>query len=331
MSALDIPLSESLETAIRHGVAVQAMTLAGFTILLYDHILTLSQEVDTIWRSPSLGLVSIIFLLNRYIVPLMLIVDIYEFFGVADDSEMFCKVWTCLQSFLTVASFMSIHVIVALRIYALYNGRRWIGRLLWTSGTIYLLSSASIITIAQVQLIPDLKPIHHACVGAIPSYLWAAWLPSVIFESLFFGLTLYAMFDSDRRHSLNTLSLILYRDGMLYFIVVAFCSLFSLLVWAIADPTLLGLARYFALAVVNLAGSRMVLNLKSYAASKDPSTVNWGSLGPSLHTSVPAHSSARQEVEGDGHSSGSTDPPFDLELYSIERESQQLGTRLMHR
>ncbi|KAI0075594.1 hypothetical protein K474DRAFT_1708864 [Panus rudis PR-1116 ss-1] len=330
MSFPDIPFSEPMETAIRHGAAVQAMTLVGLTVLLYDHILTLDLEarlliicfINHIWRT-SPCVVSTIFLFNRYIVPAMLIVDVYEFFGVGVDSAVFCRVWTAVQAYLTIASFMSIHTIVALRVNALHNGEKWISRFLLFAGVAYFCSSTAIITVAQVQLIPDLQPVHHACVGAIPSYLWTAWLPSVIFETILFCLTVYAMFGRNRRHSFNTLTLILYRDGMFYFVIVAFCSLFSLLVWAVADSTLLGLARYFALAIVNVAGSRMVLNLKSYAASKNqPLSSFWDIPYPSYSAPAALRTGNRDEEEQSHIST------IDLELYSIEREFQHIGTRI---
>ncbi|THH23059.1 hypothetical protein EUX98_g8118 [Antrodiella citrinella] len=322
MSALDIPLIMSPETVASHGAMVQIMTLIGFVALVYDHILTFADEVNYIWEARA-GLVSTLFLLNRYIVPLVLVVDLYEMFGLANDSGKFCKVWTALQSFLTVASFLSIHSIVAMRVHALYSGTRWIKVFLWTVGTLYAASSITIIIVAGVRVIPHIEPPHHGCVGAIPSYLWTAWLPSIIFETILFGLTVNAMLIQDRRRSFNTLTLILYRDGIFFFVAVAFCSLFSLLVWALADPTLLGLARYFALAMVNVAASRLVLNLKAYAGHKrNPSTV-W-------HVTAPAPPVDRApQAPSPGFEFVSTNTSaFDLEMYDIERSCQQLGTRL---
>lgn len=51
---------------------------------------------------------------------------------------------------------------------------------------------------------------------------------SVFFESVLFGLTVNAMIIQDRRRSFNTLTLILYRDGMFYFIAVTSKCLFRI-------------------------------------------------------------------------------------------------------
>ncbi|TFY62305.1 hypothetical protein EVJ58_g3947 [Rhodofomes roseus] len=214
--------------------------------------------------------------------------------GLTSDRSaiMLCKVWTTVQSYVTIASFMSIHAIVAWRLYALHGGQAWIRRLLWIAAVLYVSSSTVVITVALVPIVADLKPFHHECVSSIPSYLWVAWLPSVFFETLLFGLTVVAMLRQEKRRSFSTLSLLLYRDGMLYFVAVTVCSLFSLLVWALAPPSLIGLARYFALAMVNIAGSRLVLNLKGFKASR--SSID--SLSFSIVSSEAALTPAAREV-----------------------------------
>lgn len=325
MSAFDIPVP--LVTAAEHGAAVKAMTLVGLTALVYDHLLTLDQEINLIWRGRP-GFVSTIFLLNRYIVPCILIVDVYEQSGVTASSKLFCQIWTVLQGYLTLASFMSIHAIVAIRVFALHNGRPWVRRFLWTSGTVYFLSSAAVITLGSIAVVSTLQPYHGACVGTMPWYLWISWLPTVIFESILFILTLLALLSQEDCRSFSKLTRILYLDGMIYFMAVTVCSTFCLLVWAFAPITLNGLARYFALAIVNLVSSRMVLNLKQYAISRrvarsDHLLHTGPSFGPSTpRTPIPPARWPRPT------SSHSTDSSIDLELYAIEREYQQLGTRL---
>ncbi|OSD07961.1 hypothetical protein PYCCODRAFT_1497769 [Trametes coccinea BRFM310] len=334
-AAMEVPFSESLETLLVHGIAVRVMTLVGFTALLYDHIATFTDEVTFIWTARK-GVVSAIFLLNRYCIPVVLALDIYESFGNAAASILFCKIWTVVQSYLTILSYISIHAIVAWRLYAIFNGKAWIGRLLWIAGFLNFAIAAGITTASLIPTIANLQPYHHACVGNAPDYIWSIWLPSVFFETLLFGLTIKAMLYQGQQHSFTSLSLLLYRDGMLYFVAVTLCSLFSLMVWALAGPDLLGLARYFALAMVNIAGSRLVLNLKAFAASANPDEdLSWDepvsprSPANSHYRSVAIRFDDRVRHQYDEESlSGMQSGAFDLELYAIERDSQQLGTRL---
>ncbi|KAF7976137.1 hypothetical protein HWV62_7435 [Athelia sp. TMB] len=89
----------------------------------------------------------------------------------------------------------------------------------------------------------------------IPSWMWIAYLPSVLFEAMLFGLTLYVTIGrmGAREHA-NDLMMKLFRDGILYFIAVS-----------AAPPQYIALAHNLSLAMVNVAASRLVLNLKVYA------------------------------------------------------------------
>ncbi|KAI0777635.1 hypothetical protein BD413DRAFT_185228 [Trametes elegans] len=333
-AAMDVPFDEPLETLLVHSAAVHTMTLVGFTALLYDHLVTFTDEVSLIWRARK-GVVSIIFLLNRYCIPVVLALDVYELFGDGAASIVFCKAWTVVQSYVTIASYISIHAIVAWRLYAIFNGKTWVAWTLWTAGFLNFAISAGVTTASLIPTIADLRPYHHACVGSAPSYIWAVWLPSVFFETLLFGLTILAMIYQGQRRSLTSLSLLLYRDGMLYFVAVTFCSLFSLMTWALAGPDLLGLARYFALAMVNVAGSRLVLNLKAYAASCNPDDdLTWDDPASPHTPRTPTvgirfvDDRSRSLEDEDSMAHGGESGVFDLEMYAIEREYQQIGARL---
>ncbi|KAH9849414.1 hypothetical protein C2E23DRAFT_391240 [Lenzites betulinus] len=335
MSSLpDVPFAEPLETLLQHGSAVRVMTLVGFVALLYDHLITLTDEVNLIWKGKK-GVVSTVFLLNRYCIPVVLALDIYESFGNAAASIAFCKAWTVVQSYVTIMSYISIHAIVAWRLYAIFKGRAWVAWVLWIAGFLNFAISSGITTASLIPIIANLHPYHHACVGSAPNYIWAIWLPSVFFETLLFGLTITAMIYQGQNHSLTTLSLLLYRDGMLYFVAVTFCSLFSLMVWALAGPDLLGLARYFALAMVNIAGARLILNLKAYAASRNPDDdLTWDPPHWSAATSpIAPRFRFPSDVRGSPTSSEAEGcyprtEAFDLEMYAIEREDQNIGARL---
>lgn len=327
-SSIEVPFSESLETLLIHGEAVRIITLVGFVVLLYDYLLTLTDEVNLIWNAKK-GVVSTIFLLNRYCIPVVLALDIYESFGNAAASILFCKVWTIVQSYVTIFSYISIHAIVAWRLYAILRGKAWVAWTLWIAGFLNFAISAGITTASLIPTIANLRPFHHACVVSAPRYIWAIWLPSVFFETLLFGLTIVAMIYQGQRHSLTSLSLLLYRDGMLYFVAVTFCSLFSLMVWALAGPDLLGLARYFTLAMVNVAGARLVLNLKAYAASRSPDDdLTWDPPHWPQPNATTTPVGIRFASESDSIGSGQRTEAFDLEMYAIEREYQHIGTRI---
>jgi len=93
---------------------------------------------------------------------------------------------------------------------------------------------------------------------------------SVLLETYLFALTLFAAV-SRMRDGQYTSSLfkILCRDGIFYFIAVFICTVFTLIAWAVAPPAFIYPARYFSQALLVIAGSRLVMNLKGYAAEQD--------------------------------------------------------------
>ncbi|KAG1732499.1 hypothetical protein EDB19DRAFT_1262914 [Suillus lakei] len=77
--------------------------LAGNSILIYDHIVTLPEEIAFIWRRPK-ALSAILFLLNRYVALLSnmssLVVDFQPI--ISDEVLLFCYACTelaCSQIF----------------------------------------------------------------------------------------------------------------------------------------------------------------------------------------------------------------------------------------
>lgn len=79
--------------------------------------------------------------------------------------------------------------------------------------------------------------------------------------------------------------------------------------------------------MVNIVASRMILNLKAYAASKRPGRYSGASAAlPSL--AFVSYPSIHLNRYPRPRPSESAESEIDLELYAIEREYQQLGSRL---
>ncbi|KAG9007562.1 hypothetical protein FRB93_007598 [Tulasnella sp. JGI-2019a] len=77
-------LIDSLPVVASDLQASRYLSVAGFAILIHDHLITLLDEVELVWRSP-LSKVSVLFLINRYAVPVIMVVDLYEKGGFAHN------------------------------------------------------------------------------------------------------------------------------------------------------------------------------------------------------------------------------------------------------
>ncbi|KAH9987096.1 hypothetical protein BJV77DRAFT_802721 [Russula vinacea] len=76
-SAADINL---VATDYRNSVTTKYVGVAAFTVLVWDHILTFSDEVEYIWKGGK-GLNVYLFLVNRYLIPLSFIVNLWAYFS----------------------------------------------------------------------------------------------------------------------------------------------------------------------------------------------------------------------------------------------------------
>jgi len=105
------------------------------------------------------------------------------------------------------------------------------------------------------------------------------WVPSLFYELLLFLLTMTRAIAEAQRREYSPITSILYRDGILYFVAIAMCSLFCMFVWLVGTMEMEGLAKYFATAIVTVAGCRLVLSLKTnaralqMARSRAPTTI----------------------------------------------------------
>ncbi|CUA70844.1 hypothetical protein RSOLAG22IIIB_04326 [Rhizoctonia solani] len=252
-----------LEVGAEHVFISRCMGVAGFALLIYDHILTFPAEVDLVWKTDKRNAVTWLFFLNRYIVPIILAIDVYDKGGLASHlSTQFCQVWFVIEGYLNVLSFAG--SLVAMRVYAVWGRRKWVSILLWSGGTLYIVGTLSIISPGLFQILDQVapNPIFNVCFGTITTYFWTVWIPPIIFEVIIFTLTIIKAIEHRHKNVKTPVAYTLYRDGFLYFIVIMICSIFPLIVWVAGPPTLVAMPKYFTQALVNIMGFRLVLNLR---------------------------------------------------------------------
>ncbi|QRV78145.1 hypothetical protein RhiJN_06160 [Ceratobasidium sp. AG-Ba] len=92
-----------LPTIVIHVTASRHFSFAGFVILVYDHLLTFGDEVELIWSQPA-SVVSVIFVVNRYLAPVVLAIDIYDKGGLTRHvSRTFCRNWVMVEGYLNLS------------------------------------------------------------------------------------------------------------------------------------------------------------------------------------------------------------------------------------
>ncbi|KIO33649.1 hypothetical protein M407DRAFT_17611 [Tulasnella calospora MUT 4182] len=279
-------MAESLSTEELTHVVLEAMKglitsryvgVAGYTILIYDHILTFPIEVELVWRKPK-GHVTYAFLFNRYLVPLVIAIGIFQMSGLGRNlPPAFCHAWLYVEGACMMLCYGIAHYMAALRVRALHSARPWVDRTLWTAGTLYALVTVSITLAILVNVAKSFTwdPTFNACNGTPTSYMHGSWIPGLFFESVLFALIILKAVRDWRKDLSFPITRLLYRDGFLYFGVMAGCSVFNIIASSALKSTYILLAKYFCFSLVTVMSSRIVLNLRTlrHGPSADPTSL----------------------------------------------------------
>lgn len=264
-----LPYAGLVLQAVRAAHATRYAHLASSTIVIYDHLITLGDELDLIWTgSWSLG--KALFLINRYY---FLFAVLFNNYGLlwANITDNFCHRFFQWQGWTGWFACALAEVILQMRIYALYfaDGKK-ILILMVICFIITTSTSAAIMGIVLSQLhvasrIP-LTNLSFCNSPDIPDYFFTFWIPVLIFESLLCALALFRGFQTFKstgglftsgRHLVK----VLIRDSIMYFLIMFATYLTSLLVWVVGPIDLLEIPIGFTVALSCVLGNRVILNV----------------------------------------------------------------------
>ncbi|TFK47652.1 hypothetical protein OE88DRAFT_1665918 [Heliocybe sulcata] len=244
--------------------------LASSSIVVFDHLVTLDQEIELIWKArwtPGKAL----FFINRYYVLGSVIFNNYVVFSShLSDTVGLCVRWIQWQGCTGIISTMVVEIILQLRLYALYQLNR--GVLVFMCCAFIVSVSAGVTIMALVllrlsansQIIPGI--VFCIPVNA-PSFFYAFWIPTLAFESLLCGLALYKAFKDFRSRSTvfqsgRHIIKVLIRDSVVYYLVMFATYFANLVIFLTGNPGQLESGIGFGAAMSCVMGSRLSLNIR---------------------------------------------------------------------
>ncbi|KAG0707925.1 hypothetical protein DFH29DRAFT_559705 [Suillus ampliporus] len=117
----------------------KSFAAAGHTVLVYDYLLTLKDEIRYIWNAPWTP-VKILFLLNRYGNLIgQTFIRLEEAGLLAHNSEEFCQRFAVFTTCFMFLSTVSIHITVLVRAWAIWGTRKIVTKILIWSYVSYIL------------------------------------------------------------------------------------------------------------------------------------------------------------------------------------------------
>jgi len=270
-----------LEAAIPGLNATKYLSVAGFVILLYDHLLLFGDETRVIWPA-RWSWSKALFLFNRYSVPLCLIVTTHQISGIsaAGLSDTFCKTWLSMVTFMCAITLAIANVFVVQRVYALWGRSRRILMVLTPIFTLVYISTIVSAAFAVIAMLPHVtySPFVKTCIiDERPILFIAAYAVPICFDIFLFSLTCWNAFDRPR-HMQTAIVKQLYRDGVVYFVALLSLRLFNILIVSLAPIAYVQFGVYFIWSMITALINRMLITISRTVTvrnheSNDPSSL----------------------------------------------------------
>jgi len=266
------------------------VAFVGFTVLIWDHLITVVDEVELVWRRDK-GLVYYLFLLNRYLTPLGFIVNLVAFLLPAWGTET-CQRFVKYEGAMTTVGIQVAGLMMFLRVRALYNKKKAV---VWSVMLVFLVwVGVNAWLLAHGQAVPHASGIHSCSMIFDPSLgkisSASAWLP-LIYDTLVFALILNKTKPALYRETAGHIVRTLFADGILYYSLICAVNLVLTIMIINATDGLKNIAAQLELLLTVAMMSRITLNLKKQAvygptptaSSTDgvpPISREWPELGP---------------------------------------------------
>ncbi|EJC98459.1 uncharacterized protein FOMMEDRAFT_171079 [Fomitiporia mediterranea MF3/22] len=263
--------------------ATNYVAFMGYTILVWDHVISFGDEVRFIWvrsKSPA----TYLFFVNRYFTPIAFIGNLVAYFSNWDEQVSFLFVsypspnvsdvngrqFVRYEGSCTIIALEVAALMMLLRVWALYKGQNLV-----IASVILLLALETAI---HAWLMTHSEPVPHdynlplrPCtmifdpgLGGWPSL--SAWLP-LIYDTYVTVLTLYKCMPRVRSSSATYIFRVLMRDGLLYYSVIFLVNLVLAFMIVFAQPPIKNitaqLEQMFTVAMI----SRITLSLRRSAAA----------------------------------------------------------------
>ncbi|KAI0769968.1 hypothetical protein C8Q74DRAFT_1272497 [Fomes fomentarius] len=207
-------------------------------VLLWDHLLTLDDEIIYIWRQKK-GPLIWLFFLNRYLTPLGFIVNLLAYFGIMRTPAR-CAHFVRYEGAMTVIGINTSALMMLLRVYAMHSSKRGIVASVAVVFVLELGTNAWLLANGiPVPRAPQFK--GSACTmifdtNRVPAGVAAAsaWLP-LLYDTIVLGLTVQRAYSDIRHPTVGRITRILLKEGVWYYSVI-FCITLVLTLMIVLAP-----------------------------------------------------------------------------------------------
>ncbi|KAJ7140932.1 hypothetical protein C8R44DRAFT_866606 [Mycena epipterygia] len=199
----------------------------------------------------------------RYYTLLVLVVTDVWFFGNWNESSCARCLW--ILPGMAVLIDLSVEMVLALRIYALYGCDRRIGVFLivFISAFLGVMISVPILAFDYTRLPTWPGP----CMGkpsiAGPKFIIAFYAAPMTFDIVMTAMTVYRIIDQNRHGGSSSLMNRVVRDGILYFFAITSLNLLNVIFFIEANELIQAINAPMSIQITSVLCCRLILSLRS--------------------------------------------------------------------
>jgi len=239
------------------------LSAAGLVMLIYDHILTLPEEITLVWKAPT-SYSKCLFLLNRYFVPCTLLVVAFEMsaFQPITLSDDTCRTLIVMSTMIGIVSVAIGNILVLTRVVLLWDNNPMVKKVLTIGFLLSFFTTAGAMAATLTRLSPgfEYSTLVKMCVPTTVSpLLIVVWSSPLVFELLVLGATCWNAIDRPTNGALP-LTKALQRDGIQFFLALTTLRAANLGLAATMDPKLTMLLVFFVWSMTTLVLNRSLLS-----------------------------------------------------------------------
>ncbi|KAI0341030.1 hypothetical protein BDW22DRAFT_317372 [Trametopsis cervina] len=239
--------------------------LASACFITYEYFLQLENEYELFWKKRwTLG--KCLFLWNRYY---SLVFNIYNAYAFLNGRPSFHVSTSYLlwQDIGSVIQAVTTHIILELRIYAMYGNTRVMFHVCVCLALLEAIVCGILLALQYPHLIGTNNPAPGVFICADadpPNHYWGAYyyISMLTLESILLGLAVYKGFRNYRSCLKGGLMSVLLRGSIIYFIIIFCVYTVNMIISFVNILTLDELATSFAFTIPSVLASRLLITVR---------------------------------------------------------------------
>ncbi|KAF9048869.1 hypothetical protein BJ165DRAFT_1526278 [Panaeolus papilionaceus] len=269
---MDLTLQE-LADSVKYTRIVSYVNAGTIAIIVYDYLQTLDREIRTIW-SQKWNYTKFLFILTRYSTLLEAFVVTYQL-SVPGEWYSDCSTAFKANAWLFVLGLGVGEMIMTIRTWAIWGKNRV---LMWCLPMFYLavwVSGFAVtgIFLQTLEFGPNPRTPYVGCYATyVDPIIFFDWILLLFYDAVMFVLVLIPAWKVFRGGGTSQLLIVVYRDGLIYYLYLFALSFTNIMVIISAPGDLILLLSLFSRALHGILACRVVLHIDEHARPVQPDT-----------------------------------------------------------